>query len=196
MLVKRLMLSIALLILASPVSADHWELPDTFSVPSPNGMWRARIHPRDDNRTRPIASLYAVRRFLPDRRAWTHELPNFIAPAGAIVSNSGKYVATFDDWHEVGGARAVVILGQGGELVAQLSLQDLATPDEISQMFWSMSGCWWIGNARFLEDDEYLELNLQAPDPQSSDLELRFILVKRVLIRLNDGKIIESRPDA
>jgi hypothetical protein len=46
-------------------------------------------------------------------KVWESRLSNDVAPVGALVSNSGEYVVTFDNWHSVGhGNDVVVIYGQ------------------------------------------------------------------------------------
>ena len=46
---------------------------------------------------------------------WKSELDNDVSPVTALVSNSGNYVVTFDNWHQKGhGDNIVVIYSKEG----------------------------------------------------------------------------------
>jgi hypothetical protein len=177
--------------------ADSWELPDTYSVPSRNKQYRFRVHPSDERNSRPIGILYRARALLPDRRIWTAPLINRVGPAAAMVSDSGRYVVTLDDWRQVGTTpSALVIYDSKGELIAQFALGHLATPEEISQMFKSMSGVWWVGDANFVADGEFLDVTLKGMAAQVPKPDLRSVNPRAIRIRLKDGKVASQKPDA
>ena len=67
-------------------------------------------------------------------------------PAGALVSNSGRYVATFDEHGAVGRTRHVVALfGPDGSLIRSYSLSDLLSEEEQRRVTHSVSNVWWAG---------------------------------------------------
>lgn len=76
---------------------------------------------------------------------WQRDLVNDVAPVSALVSNSGAYVVTFDNWHFMGfGDDAIVIYGPQGGLIRALGLDDIlpdyyvkALPRSVSSLHWS-----------------------------------------------------------
>jgi hypothetical protein len=76
---------------------------------------------------------------------WQRDLVNDVAPVSALVSNTGAYVVTFDNWHFMGfGDDAVVIYGTQGKLIRALGLDDIlpdyyveALPRSVSSLHWS-----------------------------------------------------------
>lgn len=76
---------------------------------------------------------------------WTRDLVNDVAPVSALVSNTGAYVVTFDNWHFRGfGDDAVVIYGPHASLVRAFGLDDIlpdyyieALPRSVSSLHWS-----------------------------------------------------------
>ncbi|MBS1149070.1 MAG: hypothetical protein H6Q89_768 [Myxococcaceae bacterium] len=80
------------------------------------------------------------------RELWKQPLPNRVSPASALVSADGKYVATFDDWGNVGeGPNVVVLFGPGGKQLARLGLDALVSNLERQRLPRSVSNTWWSG---------------------------------------------------
>jgi hypothetical protein len=70
------------------------------------------------------------------------------------VSDSGNYVVTLDNWHEVGrGDNVVAIYGPEGKLVRQLALSDFLTQQQINQLLVSVSSTWW-GTGHYLDEKQ------------------------------------------
>jgi hypothetical protein len=69
-------------------------------------------------------------------------LLNPIAPVDLLLSNSG-YLITFDNWHNLGYDKAVVIYGPTGKPVASWELEQLYTPDQLTSIKQSVSSRWW-----------------------------------------------------
>lgn len=65
---------------------------------------------------------------------WHRVLPNPIAPAYAIVSDTGKYVITFNDWDRHGYEHSIVVFGNDSKLLYQFSLEDILTEEEFSKV--------------------------------------------------------------
>jgi hypothetical protein len=85
-------------------------------------------------------------------RVWSIRLLNDVAPVSALVSRSGAYVVTFDNWHRVGfGHDVVVIYGPGPTLVRRFALEDLAAPKDIARFPASDSSRWW-GAGHFIDE--------------------------------------------
>jgi hypothetical protein len=83
---------------------------------------------------------------------WECELSNDVAPVSALVSDSGKYVVTFDDWHRVGrGENVVVIYGPRGRRIGRHSLETLLSPGQRRRLAMSVSSTWW-GHGHYLDE--------------------------------------------
>lgn len=69
-------------------------------------------------------------------------LPNPVAPVEALLSNSGSLI-TFDNWHNMGYGKAVVIYNAKGGIVRAYDLEQLFTRGQIDRMPTSVSSRWW-----------------------------------------------------
>jgi len=99
-------------------------------------------------------SLYKVGESKTRHVLWSKRLVNEVAPVSALVSDSGDYVVTFDNWHSVGyGPDVVVIYGPGGKLITQRGLTDFLNRDELIRLDRSVSSIWWAGD----EPQHYIE---------------------------------------
>ena len=91
---------------------------------------------------------------------WRRPLINRVAPVEALVSET-EGVVTFDDWHKVGtSSNTVVVYSVAGRVVAQHSLQDLASPSEIQQMPHTAGSIWWKKKASLDTNKNRLVLTL------------------------------------
>lgn len=85
-------------------------------------------------------------------RVWSIRLVNDVAPVSALVTRSGEYVVTFDNWHRVGQGRDVVVIyGPGPTLVRQFALEDLVSGKELARFPVSRSSRWW-GAGHFIDE--------------------------------------------
>lgn len=170
-----------------PACADSWALPTTATYVSPGGCRRLTVTPRAlDSQLSYITDAVQEKRkpgqaasgqdepraILEQRsasgeweRVWETVLVNDVAPASAIVSDSGDYVATFDNWHSLGwGKTAVVIYDRNGKLVRAMALTDFLPEDWFLTLPRSVSSIWWGGTHRF----ENGQLVLQIAYPGAS----------------------------
>lgn len=114
------------------------------------------------------------------RPLWSRQLVNEVAPVSALVSDSGKYVVTFDNWHTVGyGPDVVVIYGPEGKLIKQLGLEDFLSRDDMLRLRRSVSSIWWAG----YEPQHYVD-------------ESREVLVLRVELRVRSSNQIDLGPES
>ena len=82
------------------------------------------------------------------RVLWAQPLSNAVAPVEALVSDTGRYVVTFDNWHSLGyGPNVVVIYGAEGQLLRSFSLEDLLSEAELRLVFRTVSSRWWPGES-------------------------------------------------
>jgi hypothetical protein len=92
-------------------------------------------------------------------KVWGIRLSNDVAPTVALVSDSGEYVVTFDNWHSVGfGDNVVVIYGQGGRIIKKMGLSDIVPPN--ARLPRSASSIWWGG--KHYIDEQKLQLVLKV----------------------------------
>ena len=77
---------------------------------------------------------------------------NDVSPVSVLVSNSGAYVVTFDNWHHVGrGSNVVVIYGPKGKLVREMGLEDFLPREKVNALPISVSSTWW-GHGHYLDE--------------------------------------------
>lgn len=66
---------------------------------------------------------------------WTVRLRNPVVPDLVVVSDTGDYVVTIDDWRWFGnGDNVLVIYGSQGKVIRHFALSDLLTPDQIKEL--------------------------------------------------------------
>ncbi len=89
-----------------------------------------------------------------------------------LVSNGGKYVVTFDNWHSVGyGDNVVAIYGPSGQLIRKMSLTDFMPHVVIMKLRRSTSSVYWAGEHRIDERSEQLVLKVISKTGSSIDDE-------------------------
>jgi hypothetical protein len=118
---------------------------------------------------------------------WDRRLVNEVAPVSALVSPSGRYVATFDNWHSQGrGSNVVVIYGPRGDLVRAMQLSDLLPSDWIDALPHSVSSTMWSGEHR-IEADDRLVLSIAVP---SENEDLNQADHVPLVVRMDDGAVV------
>ena len=70
------------------------------------------------------------------------QLANPIAPVDALVSNTGMLI-TFDNWHNVGYGKVVVIHNERGRVVRAYELEQVFPKETIDRVPTSESSRWW-----------------------------------------------------
>lgn len=166
------------------VRADEWLPARQTTYRSDNDAYRFKVLPgRPPDRKSPDAmpvrakgTLFASRRGGSGQR-WEATLSNPIAPALAIVSNTGRHVATFDNWASVGyGGDVVVIIGEEGRTLYSYSLEEILDSAAIARTVTQTEGSrWWrAGDPAFDASEENLVLPTTAGE---------------MIISLADGKI-------
>lgn len=95
---------------------------------------------------------------------WQRPLLNDVAPVEALVSKSGKFVVTFDNWHSTGyGDNVVVIYGADGDLVRSMQLTDFLPNELIQALPASTSSLHWSGRHVITDDETKLILKVRVP---------------------------------
>jgi len=90
---------------------------------------------------------------------WNKFLINNTSPVSAVVANDGKSIVTFNEWGWLGLTHTIVIYGELGELVKDISLEEIS-PFPINEyssgrpsIFWSGEGENWRGKGEYLDND-------------------------------------------
>lgn len=166
-----LLLAVAgLLVSGIEVRADSWTQPVPQEFKSRNGEYAFVTTPIDRFKVKPVplghceAELFKVTKEGKRELVWSRHLINDLSPYSAVVSDSGEYVVTFDDWGEMG-KLPVVIYGPKGELKKAFDIESLVDLDgeDGKHIFTSTSGpsLSHLALSFFGEDDEILYVRLQ-----------------------------------
>jgi hypothetical protein len=96
---------------------------------------------------------------------WQRPLLNDVAPVEVLVSKTGKFVVTFDNWHSTGyGDNVVVIYGEEGQLVRSMQLTDFLPKELVKALPSSVSSLHWAGDHVIAGDEQTLILKVRVPD--------------------------------
>ena len=123
-------------------------------------------------------------------RVWESRLSNDVAPVGALVSDGGQYVVTFDNWHSVGyGDDVVAIYGPGGKLIRKMSLMDIFPQNSIVKLPRSVSSIYWGGKHHIDEKKRHLVLKVVSKWSGSFQDEPEY---KELRVDLGTGELIRE----
>ncbi len=201
---------LGLLSAVAPAFPDSWSLPTRASYPSESGAFVLVVSPKKlssqldyfedkvDGRANaggvpglrenaPRAELFQVG---PDRRRKRiskFPLVNEVAPVSALVSDDGRWVVTFDNWHTVGlGDSVIVIYRSDGSLVRSLSLEELLLDEDLEELPRSVSSRSWSKGMHIESASARLVLEISRCDLASNCLEKPGVLE----IDLSDGSLV------
>jgi hypothetical protein len=178
---------------ACPILGDSWPLPEPKKIYSDNKQYYIEIIPRKlesqlkffsdkskgiepagspkglkDNYCKGV--FYKRNASGEYEKVWEQRLSNEVSPVGVLVSNGGKYVITFDNWHSIGyGDNVVAIYGPSGQLIRKMSLTDVMPLDRIMKLPRSVSSVYWGGEHRIDEQSEQLVLLVISKIGESLD---------------------------
>jgi hypothetical protein len=151
----RLLAGLVLMLLcgSAGMQADDWAGPIVREVFSESREWFVRVVPGKSvgdsfgfagAAKGPYARAEFYRR-RPDRSyalVSGRALVNPVAPVDFVVTNRG-YLATLDNWHNMGYGKAAAFYSPGGDLIRSFELKDLFSADEIEAFDHSVSSIWW-----------------------------------------------------
>ncbi len=201
---------LASVLVSQPVYADSWALPTPQTYQSTDKTMRFRVIPSklasqleyfeekaaEDEGAEPTDRPPA-RGILERRNAlrawevvWEKPLVNEVAPVRALISPSGKYVVTFDDWHAVGTSKnTVVVYAADGHLIKVLALRDMVPDFYVEALPRSVSSIDWSEGADFSTDGEELIIQLNVPNEEAISSVRAYVDLR---IRLGDGTVVEN----
>lgn len=188
------------LLASADTRADSWAAPHTSNYDSTGGEYRLTTIPpgesgnpeRDRTRARCLGRLQHKEKDGTYVTVWEKPLSNSVSPVSALVSQDGKSVVTFDNWHSMGhGKNAVVLYGPGGKLIRELALHDFLSPAEVDRLTRSVSSIWWGSGHALDEKNGVVILKVSRNDPFEPNkgepkppLEIR--------VGLETGKIVDG----
>lgn len=217
---RRNILSIAFVLLAigafASAYADSWLLPKKEKYYSPNKKYYLEVTPKKlesqlqyfkdkvegrenagaskgvkENRAKGV--FYARRADGGYSKKWEFPLLNEVSPVSAVVSSSGAYIVTFDNWHSVGyGEDVVVIYRSNGDLIKKFGLEDLLTEGDIETLRHSVSSRQWGGEHYIDDANGLLILKVVSNGKTSGDDDVKYHELK---IELATGRPLESKRD-
>jgi hypothetical protein len=192
---------VALLFFLSPIqaSADEWLMPTVRTYYSRNHHVRFTVTPREIS----SALSYFEGKVRNEKLAgqkpgshrgfacgvlekeddaghwsliWRHRLVNDVSPVSAVVSNSARYVVTFDNWHFMGwGDDAIVIYGPDASVIRSLSLKDILPDYYVSALPRTSSSIWWSGEHYIAEPSNTLILKIVIPTDQGLEGRMQYV---------------------
>lgn len=216
----RIILSIALTLLVigafASAHADSWRLPKKEKYYSPNKKYYLEVTPKKlesqlkyfedkvegrenagalkevkDNRAK--GAFYVRRAVVGYSKKRAFPLLNGVSPVSALVSNTGDYFVTFDNWHSVGyGDNVVVIYRSNGDLIKKFGLEDLLTEGDIETLPHSTSSINWDGEHYIDEGHGLLVLRIVSNRKSPWETGAKFHELK---IDLATGRPLEPKRD-
>jgi hypothetical protein len=118
---------------------DTWGPPKSkYAYTSNNQIYKFVVKTNRNSEGKCLGIL-KKERFLIDKTIWEKNLVNNKCPLEAMVTNNGKYVITFDDWHGAG-KHPIVIYDENGKLIKEHSLESLGLKKFIKGLHYIVDG--------------------------------------------------------
>ena len=151
---------------------DQWPAPQVREVWSPSRDHFVRVMPGkgvgetvgfSGAPTGPAAAAEFYRRAgdRSYRPVWMVSLANPVAPIDAFLTDRG-YLATLDNWHNMGYGKVVAFYAPTGVLIRAYALADLFSAAEVDAMRKSVSSIWWRKPLAYVRPDQqtlYIEID-------------------------------------
>ncbi len=126
-------------------------------------------------------------------KKWKIKLVNEVSPVDVLISDDGKYVVTFDNWHSVGYGDDVVVIYETskGQVINKLGLSDFLTETDIFALPKSVSSIWWGGKHLI----DYAKQNLILQITKGKRIYNKNADYFPVRIDLKTGKVLDEIRD-
>lgn len=175
---------ICLLCFASLAHGDSWATPVDRTYYSENHEFQLTVEvrkvvPGDDSND---SARGILKQRVRDgwKTIWEKPLKSQVSPTKAIVHNSGRFVVTFDEWYSIG-RNPVTIYNSSGDLIKQMTLEDLGIPYGHPMISQSVSSYHWNQYAIYLF----------GPEPSDEERTTwRRKLESTLFIRLHWGQLL------
>lgn len=180
-----LLLFLAMLYAGSPALADSWPPPSKQLYLSADKTVRLTVEPckpgrkdsydcADGDQSHATGILQQKRKSGGWTEIWRKTLANKVAPTSALVTNSGQFIVTFDNWYGTGfGKNVVAIYNAEGLLIRSFALSDIVPQNYIDAMPHSISSINWSGEHKFTSVQDQLILQIVVPVAQPIEDDYR-----------------------
>lgn len=170
---KKILSTLAALIIFTCIHADIWTLPEVRHYYSSDSTYCLTVFPtrfpagRHKKKSEKEADSLASQCYAQMKRIemndtiilWEKRLINSIAPLFAIISDDGKNVITFNDWGLAEhGINAMVIYDGEGTFKKRYTLKEIS-PFPVN----SYSSIWWFSDVGYL-DNQRVEFGFKDKD--------------------------------
>lgn len=142
-------LCLQFVVLHRPARADEWASPQEMALSSRNGLYNVRILPGNSTGDKigfAVAGkgeyARAVLKGPEIRGELTFPLLNPVAPVEAVLLDDGS-VITFDNWHNIGYGKVMVLYDRAGQVRWSHELESLLSADVRRRIPQSVSSRWW-----------------------------------------------------
>lgn len=208
------------LLFALPANGDTWPLPTTTKYFSADKIYYLEVVPKrlesqlryfgdkvtgkkNSGAAKGVKSnyckgtLYKANERGSYRRIRSFPLVNEVSPLQAVISNSGAYIVTFDNWHSAGyGSDVVVIYRSDGSVVRQLALEDVLTENDIEALPTTISSRWWGRDHYIDEERSILVLKIVSGiESERSGSALEGSKFFELRLDLSTGSLIKPKRD-
>lgn len=200
------------LLRSTDACADSWAPPETETTLSANGQYRFTVEPvgiesqmayfeeeaaaakagKTVERPAPLGLLEKRNAAGKWEPVWAIPLLNPMAPVSVLVSDDGRHVVTFDNWHSMGhGEHVVVIYGPEGKLVRSMALTDIVPADFADALPHSVSSIQWRRSQNLTDAGTAVTVEIPVPGEEAYSDDAETIAF---IITLADGTV--TPPDA
>ncbi len=159
----RLLLLILFTSNSSIIFSDSWGFPKRSEIFSIDEMVKFSIIPKRDFGVSEIGPIGILQKKVGDdyETLWVSSLTNRHSPVSGIISDDGKIVVTFDNYHSAGfGDDVIVFYDQTGTLIRKYGLEDIISKEEVHELPRSVSSIWWRCEAPYIKG-EYLYIGIK-----------------------------------
>jgi len=113
------------------------------------------------------------------RRVWTERLVNEVAPVHVQIRDDGRFLVTLDEFRRCGGAHALVIYDDHGNLLREFDLRELLRGDDWKHVKLERRAIEWLTDATFTFVNEPPQFVVKLKWGR----EIRIDLEKREIVR-------------
>lgn len=141
---------------AIQVNGDEWFAEKKYEVFSEDGKYKFVVIPNAKPESGPGSCKGVLMRVDSNNatEVWSRYLINNVMPLDAFVTNSGEYVVTMDEYHQVGDF-PVVIYDRGGRVNYVHNIESLTLREDLEHISRSVSSFWWSEDSiSFFDADE------------------------------------------
>ncbi|MBN1904113.1 MAG: ankyrin repeat domain-containing protein [Deltaproteobacteria bacterium] len=173
-----------------PISAvaDSWAPPERKEFFSPDNKVRFTVIPSrgfDEFEVGPVGLLEQKNEAGKYEFVWVNKLVNDTTPVSAIVSDSGNYILTIDDYLSAGyGDKTIVLYNKSGNKIANFELDDALSEEQIRNLPTSVSSIWWYCGSSVI-DEAAERISIRIKPTRAGNKECGEIVIDLKLLKIS-----------